>query len=47
MPVNSEIFIIYRHLFYGSPLKTNNFISFICPKGLYGKPFKISNTVPK
>ncbi|MBS5218534.1 MAG: hypothetical protein KHY61_10780, partial [Sutterella wadsworthensis] len=23
MPVNSEIFRIYRHLFYGSPLKTN------------------------
>lgn len=21
MPVNSEIFRIYRHLFYGSPLK--------------------------
>ena len=22
MPVNSEIFRIYRHLFYGSPLKS-------------------------
>ena len=26
MPVNSEIFRIYRHLFYGSPLK--NFKAF-------------------
>ena len=24
MPVNSEIFRIYRHLFYGSPLKTKD-----------------------
>ena len=23
MPVNSEIFRIYRHLFYGSPLRKN------------------------
>lgn len=26
MPVNSEIFRIYRHLFYGSPLKKDSFL---------------------